>query len=159
MPATICRRSGTSTDSAMKTKNTTNSMPQPATTTRFASSGSGTIGSGWRRCCRAKPASRSAASAQPIRLSTSCHAPPWPTRVIGISSAVKPASSNSAPQPSMRAAPRRTGSARSEVSTSTRANSPSGTLIQKIQGHDRCSVSTPPTTGPSMLATTQTVLM
>lgn len=50
---------------------------------------------------------------------------------------------------SMRAGARRTGSLRSTESTATSAASPSGRLIQKIHCHPRCSVSAPPTVGPS----------
>ena len=147
----------------MKLKKQMNSSAQHATTARFANSPIGTIPSGWRRCCQTNTASSAAEPAQPIRFQPLLHGVPWPMRVIGTSSAVSPPSSSSAPAASIRRAGRCgcrfAGSARSAPRTSTRAVSPTGRLIQKIHGHDRYSVSTPPITGPSMLATAQTMLM
>ena len=42
--------------------------------------------------------------------------------------------------------------------TKNSANKPTGRLTQKIHGHDRYCVNTPPTTGPSKLATAHTTL-
>ncbi len=158
-PPEICSRSGTSTDIAMKLKKQMNSSAQHATTVRFANSAIGTIASGWRRCCATKTRPSTSAMAQPTRFAASLHGVPCPTRVIGISSAVSAVSSSSAPTPSMRAVPRRTGRAFNALRTSASATMPTGRLIQKIHGHDRYSVSTPPITGPAMLATAQTMLM
>jgi hypothetical protein len=79
--------------------------------------------------------------------------------VIAISSADRPVDSSSAPARSIGLRRPGMGSGRSARCVLSSAATASGRLAKNTHSHDRCSVSQPPSTGPSTLATANMLLM